>query len=207
MFKVYGGTKMANRDGKELKNKTFLFSTSGDALRGKQSIRATFKLSERAIGAISAVAAHLGIKQKSLFDHLIDDMNSLRTIAENIQEDEFKELRRVQKTFVLSRRSITCLEEVSRFSNTPRDALVEYSIKKLIPVIKEERERHRKRKLLFEDMKTFLSQGDNLLDKIRSEVGENDPLYEEFENANKVLGKAYETIKKYIEKGGKMENL
>ena len=46
-------------------------------LRGKQSIRATFKLSEKSIEIISVVASRLGIKQKSLFDHLIDDMNKL----------------------------------------------------------------------------------------------------------------------------------
>jgi hypothetical protein len=38
-------------------------------LRGRQSVRATFKLSARAIEALSIVAVHLGIKQKSLFDH------------------------------------------------------------------------------------------------------------------------------------------
>jgi endonuclease/exonuclease/phosphatase family metal-dependent hydrolase len=44
---------------------------SSSDLRGRQSVRATFKLSVRAIDALSIVAAHLGIKQKSLFDHLI----------------------------------------------------------------------------------------------------------------------------------------
>jgi len=39
-------------------------------LRGRQSVRATFRLSERAIDALSIVSVHLGIKQKSLFDHL-----------------------------------------------------------------------------------------------------------------------------------------
>ena len=54
---------------------------SSSDLRGKQSVRATFKLSERAIDALSIVAIHLGIKQKSLFDHLIDDTRSLKVIA------------------------------------------------------------------------------------------------------------------------------
>ncbi|MEK6194066.1 MAG: hypothetical protein N2F24_07555, partial [Deltaproteobacteria bacterium] len=46
-------------------------------LRGRQSVRATFKLTEACIGAISIVAAHLGIKQKSLFDHLVEDISTL----------------------------------------------------------------------------------------------------------------------------------
>jgi len=45
--------------------------TSAD-LRGRQSVRTTFKLSERSIDALSILAGQLGIKQKSLFDHLID---------------------------------------------------------------------------------------------------------------------------------------
>ena len=65
-------------------------------LRGRQSVRATFKLSERAIDAMSIVAVHLGIKQKSLFDHLIEDMQSLT---------------RVQKTFVISRKTLSNLDE------------------------------------------------------------------------------------------------
>ena len=50
---------------------------STEDLRGKQSVRATFKLSPRAISAISVMALHLGIKQKSLFDHLMDDEAAL----------------------------------------------------------------------------------------------------------------------------------
>ncbi len=46
--------------------------SSGD-LRGRQSVRATFKLSAQAIDIISIISGHLGIKQKSIFDHLMED--------------------------------------------------------------------------------------------------------------------------------------
>ena len=68
-------------------------------LRGRQSVRATFKLSSRAIDALSILAVHLGIKQKSLFDHLIEDVPSLNAIAREIETGEFRTLARVQKTF------------------------------------------------------------------------------------------------------------
>ena len=55
--------------------------TFASDLRGRQSVRATFKLTEGCIDAISIVAAHLGIKQKSLFDHLVEDNSSLSSIA------------------------------------------------------------------------------------------------------------------------------
>ena len=78
---------------------------SPDDLRGRQSVRATFKLSNRAIDALSIVAAHLGIKQKSLFDHLIEDVDALNFIAKEIEIEQFRTTRRVQKTYVISRRT------------------------------------------------------------------------------------------------------
>ena len=50
-------------------------------LRGRQSVRVTFKLTDSCIEAISIVAAQLGIKQKSLFDHLLQDTDTLTLIA------------------------------------------------------------------------------------------------------------------------------
>ncbi len=40
-------------------------------LQGRQSVRATFRLSEACIDAISILSAQMGIKQKSIFDHLL----------------------------------------------------------------------------------------------------------------------------------------
>ena len=65
-------------------------------LRGRQSVRATFKLSPGAIEALSVVAAHLGIKQKSIFDHLIEDAQSLMLIADKIDHEFLKDVKRVQ---------------------------------------------------------------------------------------------------------------
>ncbi len=61
-------------------NRSLMFITSS-GLRGRQSVRATFKLSSGCIEAISIVAAQLGIKQKSLFDHLAQDSDSLNAFA------------------------------------------------------------------------------------------------------------------------------
>ncbi|MBU2430178.1 MAG: hypothetical protein KKH99_05750, partial [Proteobacteria bacterium] len=72
-------------------------------LRGKQSVRATFKLSQKAIDAIGLVAIHMGIKQKSLFDHIIEDLDALDSLARTIRIQQFKKIPRIQKTFVLSR--------------------------------------------------------------------------------------------------------
>ena len=113
-----------------------LASTSG--LKGKQSVRATFKLSEGCIEAIGIVANQMGIKQKSLFDHLAEDINILESIAHDIKNTTLDMHNRVQKTFVISRRSLASLDEISKVFDAPRDALVELSIQRLLPIINSE---------------------------------------------------------------------
>ena len=66
---------------------------SSSDLRGRQSVRATIKLSENAINTISVVAAHLGIRQKSLFDHLIEDRRSLGLMASGVEPHRFSRLK------------------------------------------------------------------------------------------------------------------
>jgi len=175
-------------------------------LRGRQSVRATFKLSARAIDVLSIVATHLGIKQKSLFDHLIEDVKSLNVIANEIENEAFGALERIQKTFVVSRRTLSCLEETSRQFNAPRDALVEYSIQRLLPVIAKERERHSKRKKVLNDINAHLEQGLKILQKARSLLGEEDPVYTRFESAMHGLVNAQAHIEDYVKRGSVIEN-
>jgi hypothetical protein len=170
-------------------------------LRGRQSVRATFKLSERAIEALSIVAVHLGIKQKSLFDHLIEDMQSLKLIAREIESDRFSALNRIQKTYVISRKTLSSLDETSRRFNAPRDALVEYSIQRLMPVITRERERHRKRKEILSEMKEYLENGLELFQKSRSMLGEEDPVSVKLESAMRSLVNAHSHVKAFVDKG------
>jgi hypothetical protein len=184
-------------------------------LRGRQSVRATFKLSARAIDVLSIVAAQLGIKQKSLqlgikqkslFDHLIEDVKSLNVIANEIQDDAFSALDRIQKTFVVSRRTLSCLEETSRQFNAPRDALVEYSIQRLLPVIAKERERHTKRKEVLNDINAHLAQGLKILQKAQSRLGVEDPVYAKFESAMHGLVNAQAHIEDFVRRGSVIED-
>ncbi len=188
-----------------LKEITLPLPSSAD-LRGRQSVRATFKLSPRAIDVLSIVAAQLGIKQKSLFDHLIEDVKSLNVIANEIEDEAFGALERIQKTFVVSRRTLSCLEETSRQFNAPRDALVEYSIQRLLPVIAKERERHSKRKEILNDINAHLEQGLKILQKARSLLGEEDPVYTRFESAMHGLVNAQAHIEDYVKRGSVIED-
>jgi hypothetical protein len=169
-------------------------------LRGRQSVRATFKLSARSIEALSIVAVHLGIKQKSLFDQLIEDARSLSLIARELESEEFNALKRVQKTFVISRKTLLSLEDISRQYNTPRDALVEYSIQRLLPVIMREREKHRKRKAILEDIDAHFEDGLRLLKKTKALLGEEDPVFVKLQAALGVYSNARDGIEHFIEK-------
>ena len=179
---------------------------SSSDLRGRQSVRATFRLSARAIDALSIVAAHLGIKQKSLFDHLIEDEKSLSIIANEIEDEAFSALDRIQKTFVVSRRTLTCLEETSQLFHASRDALVEYSIQRLMPVIAKERQKHAKRKEVLSEINEYLAQGLKILQKTKSILGEEDLVYDRFEAAMHALQAAQSQIEHYVKRGSVIED-
>jgi len=180
--------------------------TSTSALRGRQSVRATFKLSEDCINTISIVASHLGIKQKSLFDHLIEDARSLEAIANELQFARESVRNRIQKTFVISRRSKSSLDEVSRNYNAPRDALVEYSVQRLLPIIARERDRHDKRKELLEKIATHLNQGKKLLHTAGELLDEEDLVYHKLDSVMTIYENAYNSIESLVEKGKIIED-
>ena len=197
---------MDKNDKKKVRNDTSLPLPSSSDLRGKQSVRATFKLTGKAIDAISVVSVHLGIKQKSLFDHLIDDTRSLNLIARKINSDRFNRLNRIQKTYVISRKTLCCLEEVSKDFSAPRDALVEYSMQRLLPVIAEEREKHRRRKEILSEITDYLKQGEKILKRSKKLLGEDDPVYDKFNTSMAALHNAHHSIGSFIEKGEIIEN-
>jgi hypothetical protein len=174
---------------------------SSSDLRGKQSVRATFRLTARAIEAISVVAVHLGIKQKSLFEHLIEDTQTLSHIARQVQENDFPPRERVQKTYVLSRRTLKMLQEACDAFDAPRDALVEYSILRLTPVIEEERKKHRRRKAVLAEVTNHVRQGEAVLAKIEAALGDDDPVYHGYRQALRALQQTEQEIAAHIEKG------
>jgi hypothetical protein len=191
-----------NRDDKNEQTKGIsLPKTFTSDLRGRQSVRATFKLSEGCIEAISIVAAHLGIKQKSLFDHLVEDARTLKSIALKIQNIKLTQQGRIQKTFVISRRSLLSLENVSKNFNAPRDALVELSVQRLLPIIAKEREKHGKRKKMLNEIAKHLEEGERLLSNAKEIFGVEDTICQKLESVMTVYENAYHHIASFIEKG------
>jgi hypothetical protein len=192
---------MKQDEKKGTRNEASLSRTFTSDLRGRQSVRATFKLSEGCIEAISIVAAHLGIKQKSLFDHLAEDAQSLRSIAREIQDVKLDKQGRIQKTYVISRRSLLSLENVSKNFNAPRDALVEFSVQRLLPIIAKERKKHEKRKQMLKEIGDHFEEGSVLLNMLKESLDTEDPIFQRFESVMAVYENAYHYMASFVEKG------
>ena len=185
---------------------TALPKPSSMDLIGRQSVRATFKLSAQAIDILSMVSVHLGIKQKSIFDHLIEDGQSLTIIAQEVDPKPVKAMDRIQKTYVISRRTLLALEEAARQFNTSRDVLVELSIQRLLPIIYREQKKHTKRKKILNQINSFLDKGAALLDEFETDLGQDDPVSAEFKRAINVLRDAQSHIGAFVVKGQMIEN-
>ena len=184
------------KEDKILKNKDISFpKTLTSELKKRQSVRATFRLSEGCIDAISIVATQMGIKQKSLFDHLAEDMDTLKSIANEIKRMKIDKQGRIQKTFVISRKSLSSLDEISNMFNASRDGLVEYSIQRLLPIISKERTKHEIRKEFLIKIKKHFQQGEKMLNDIRKKLGDDDPIINKF----KMVMSGYETVKDNME--------
>ena len=179
--------------------------TSALDLRGRQSVRATFRLSENCIDAISILSAQLGIKQKSVFDHLMEDVQILKNMASELENTEFDRHERVQKTFVISRRSLSFLDTISSMHNAPRDALVEYSVRRLLPIIAKERKKHEKRKELLTDISNHFADGQKLLSKVDELLGRDDLIVNKLQTAMSVYQNVLDDITNFIERGKVIE--
>ena len=170
-------------------------------LRGRQSVRATFRLSEACIDAISILSAQLGIKQKSVFDHLLEDAQVLRNVARELEDTQFDRHGRIQKTFVVSRRSLSFLDMISSKHNAPRDALVEYSVRRLLPIIANERKKHEKRKELLGEISNHFNDGETLLSEAEELLGGDDLIVNKLQIAMSVYQNVLDDITNFIERG------
>jgi hypothetical protein len=148
----------------------------------------------------------LGIKQKSLFDHLIEDSRALNAIAMEIDSDDMKSRHRIQKTYVISRKSLFSLDRISKEFNTPRDVLVEYSIQRLLPVITIEKEKHKRRIEMFAELSEHFGKGMEILQKCEHTLERDDPVYNKLEKLMTGYENIYNEIGLLIKKGEIIEN-
>lgn len=175
--------------------------TTANDLRGRQSVRTTFKLSAHTIHAVSIVAAHLGIKQKSLFDHLIDDMSAAKLEKKTLESHPAHYNRKTQKTYVISRRSLDALERASKTLHISRDLLVELSVQRLLPMLDAERQQHEKRKEVLTKLHNHVVKAKTLLRETCKLLGEDDFVAEKIAVAAKALELAEQLVADCVDRG------
>ena len=178
---------------------------TSSALKGKQSVRASFKLSEACIHAINIVSTQLGLKHRSLFDYLVEDTDALQTIAEDIVKSEYEQAKRVQKSFIISRETLKLIDDICKDSNISRGTLIENSVRRLLPIIEKEIENHRKRKDMRQLVKKHLNASQVVLNIIKDNVGVDDPIYRAFKNAVAACKQVNSQISDIISKGKVLE--
>lgn len=178
---------------------------SADLLKGKQSIRATLKLPVEIIKLLSIAAAQLGIKQKTLFDQLVEDRDVLSQVAREVKNNERTAKERRQKTLVLSRNSLISIEKVAHEYELPRDVLVEVSIRRLLPVIDAEQQKQKRRKAVLAELEQHHQQGLLLLQKTMKLVGKNDRVFTRMKQVLEQEEKMLQEIQEIVLRGQRVE--
>ncbi len=176
-----------------------------DDLTGKQSVRATFKLPHQVIELLSVIAGQLGIKQKSLFDQLVENDALLGQVAREARGYAAGVDKRLQKTYVISRSSLVLLNEIATEQQVSRDILVEVYIKQLKPVFESELNKHNERKLLIKEMKKNLIKEVSLLKEAERRLGKGDRVYAMIENQIGLAQKNIDEVEGLVERGMPME--
>jgi hypothetical protein len=146
------------------------------------------------------MAVQLGVKQKSLFDQLVEDQRTLDQVAGEAEAYSVKGREAIQKTFVLSRMALESLNEVARKRRLPRDLLVEVSIRRLIPVVSAEKEKQAKRE-------GVLSEVVRIREGAISLLGEEDPVVERLETLGTVCDRIVTEIAGIVDRGKCLDRL
>ena len=178
-----------------------LGAASAEDLISRQSVRATFRLSSESLNAIRIIVKQLGVKPKSLFDHLLENGDSIEKVAPGLQQGVDLPPDRVQKTFVISKKSLSFLDQAARRYNAPRDMLVESLVHRLLPLISEEKKKHQARKQFLQDVQSHFESGNSLLHEVGKVLGENDPLYNKMLAAMSHYYTALKDMDVLVEKG------
>jgi hypothetical protein len=94
---------------------------------------------------------------------------------------------------------------ISKSHDTPRDALVEYSIKRLESVISAEKKRHEQRKELFDRVTAHWDAGMEILHEAKEILGDDDPFCRNVERAMTVCLRTEKELSAFMEKSRLIE--
>jgi hypothetical protein len=192
---------------KTTKSGRSLLLKDASELMEHKSVRATFRISPEFIEALSILSSRLGLKQKSLFDYLLEDSDALMAIARSNPQENVEKKSRIQKTFVISKKSLSSLEKLLNEVEASRDDLVEYAIQRLLPILLKERDQQKKRELALSQIAQHFEHSVELMNKIEKSVGKDDPLYENYSAVIDAYRHTFDKMEDLVQQGKRIFNL
>ena len=169
-----------------------------DELKKRQSVRTTFKLPEKTINLLKLSAKHLGIKQKTLLDQLIEDETVLNILAKEAQthcrdDDDCR-----PKTFVLSKKALDLIEVMLDRYDIARDILVELSITRLASYIESLSEKHDQRRSILKEIDKYQQLLEDISSTSQTTFKEEDPFRMKLERLTQTTQKGVGEIRKLV---------
>lgn len=182
--------------------KDISLQVDADELKKRQSVRTTFKLPEKTINLLKISAKHLGIKQKTLLDQLIEDETILNILAKEAQthcrnDDDCR-----PKTFVLSKKALDLIDVMLDRHDIARDILVELSITRLASYIESLSEKHDQRRSLLKEIDKYQQLLEKLSSKAKATFKQEDSFRMKLEGLTQTTQKSVGEIRKLVKDKG-----
>ncbi|MFT5699849.1 MAG: hypothetical protein ACI8ZB_002717 [Desulforhopalus sp.] len=178
--------------------KDIILQVDADELKKRQSVRTTFKLPEKTINLLKLSAKHLGIKQKTLLDQLIEDETILDILAKEAQTHSCIDNDCRPKTFVLSKKALDLIDVMLDRYDIARDILVELSITRLVSYIELLSEQHDQRRSLLKEMDKYQELLEDLSSKAKATFKEEDPFQMKLARLAQTTQKSVGEMKKMV---------
>jgi hypothetical protein len=169
-----------------------------DELKGRQSVRTTFKLPEKTINLLKISAKHLGIQQKTLLDQLIEDETILNVLAKEAQTYCRNDHDCRPKTFVLSRKALDLIDVMLDRYDIARDILVDLSIARLTSYIESLSEKHDQKRSLLKEIDKYQQLLEELSSKAKTIFKQEDPFRMKLEILSQTTQKSVGEMKKMV---------
>jgi hypothetical protein len=83
---------------------------------------------------------------------------------------------------------------------------VEFSIERILPLIRREKEKHVRRKRYLAEIEAYLRQGGEMLRRAEEDLGQDDPVYRQMLAMLRAVDSSHAVIENFVERGRKMEN-
>ena len=173
-----------------------------DELKKRQSVRTTFKLPEKTINLLKISAKHLGIKQKTLLDQLIEDETILNVLAKESQTHCRNDSDCRPKTFVLSRKALDLIDVMLNRYDIARDVLVDLSITRLASYIESLSEKHDQRRSLLKEIDKYQQLLEKLSSKAKATFKQEDSFRMKLEGLTQTTQKSVGEIRKLVKDKG-----